>query len=215
MFLKIAWQKAIRNFGILTACTICVLFFPDTYLFAAEREGSGFGRNLVIRQEVYECNGVWVYRAVALDEKIQDIIIDNNIESLEDYLRWLQENIKYKKDKGGDYWSTPEETLQRSYGDCEDYAFLNAAVLKFLGYRPRVLAMGVFGSTHAICVYEENGYYLWIDNTELKKTQTQSILEFAKYLFTEDQCSFLLTLSLETKDWDILFKKSEIINRKT
>ena len=202
----------IRNFGILLACSICVLFFPDTYLLAAQ--GESFAKNLVIRQEVNESNGVWVYQPVPLDEKIQDIIIDNNIQSLEDYLRWLQKNIKYKKDKDRDSWSTPEETLQRSYGDCEDYAFLNAAVLSLLGYKPRVLAMGMFGSTHAICVYEENGHYSWIDNTKLKKTQAQSILEFAKHLFSEDQCSLLLALSLQTKDWKILFKKSELLNRK-
>ena len=201
------------NSGLLTisVCIICVLFFENTYVFAGN---TIFGRNLVIRQEAFETNGVLVSRPVPLDEKILYIIINNKIGSLEDYVQWLQENIKYKKDEKKDYWSTPEETLQDKRGDCEDYAFLNAAVLHLLGYQPEVLAVGRLGRNHAICIFEENGNYSFIDNTMLKRTQAQSISELASYLFSKYGCSYLLKLSLESKDWDILFKKSEITNQK-
>jgi len=210
--IKIPWQKGIVNFAIFIVCAISVLFLESTYVLALEKGNTAFGKGLIIRQEIFETNGVLVCRPAPLDEEIRHIIINNNIGSLKDYVGWLKENIKYKRDNKGDYWSTPEETLQKRYGDCEDYAFLNVAVLQLLGYQPKVLAMGGLGGIHAICVFEENGYFSWIDNTELKKTQTQSILEFAKYLFSEYGCCYLLTVSLKTKDWDILFKKSEIVN---
>lgn len=183
-------------------------------VLASEKENTTFIKDLVIRQQWYEANGICVSRPVPLDEKILDIIIVNNIISFEDYARWLQKNIRYKEDKAEDHWSTPEETLKNRCGDCEDYAFFNEAVLRVLGYQPKVLTMGGIGFHHAICVFEENGRYAWIDNAELKRTTAESMLEFAQYLFTKYGACYLLTLNLKARDWDILFKKSEIADRK-
>lgn len=203
-----------RNFSILIGCTISTLLLGNTSVLALEKENIAFIKELVVRQERFETNGICVSRPVPLDEKILDIIIVNNIVSFEDYARWLQKNIKYKEDEAADHWSTPEETLQNKCGDCEDYAFFNEAVLRVLGYQPQVLAMGGLGSRHAICVFEENGRYCWLDNTELKRTKAGSILEFAQYLFTKYGACYLLTLNLKARDWDILFKKSEISTQK-
>lgn len=203
-------KKVIEKFGILIAYVIYILLVETACVFALEQESVGFDRSLVIRQETYETNGIRIYRPVPLDERIMNIVVNNNIRSFEDYIHWLQENIKYARDEEGDYWLSPEETLRRKRADCEDYTFLNAAVLRVLGYQPKTLAMGGLGGNHAICVFEENGYYSWIDNAKLKRTQAQSMPEFAKYLFAEYGCAYLLQLNLETKDWDILFKRSEM-----
>ena len=109
---------------------------------------------------------------------------------------------------------TPEEMLQKKAGDCEDYAFLNAAVLRVLGYQPQVLVIGGFGFHHAICVFEENGHYSWMDNSEFRRTKTRSILEFARYLFSEYGGSYLLKINPKNRDWDILFRKSKLLSQK-
>jgi hypothetical protein len=205
-------KKIMRNFGILIVGIIFVLFFESAYALAVESENAGF-RNLVIRQERFETNGVLVSRPVPLDVKIRDIIVFNNIKSIEDYAHWLERNIKYRKDRNGDDWSAPEETLLRRNGDCEDYAFFNEAVLGRLGYETRVLAVGGLFGNHAICVFQENGYYSWIDNNKLKRSKAQSILEFAKYLFTRYTCFYIYSLDFKTKRWKILYKKSEMVKR--
>ena len=177
--------KSAASKRVQKACSIFtffILLFKCTPVFTLEEENTGFSGNFVIRQERYETDGVWVSRPVPLDEKIRNIIYNNNIKSLEDYEQWLGGNIKYKRDDE-DIWSPPEETLQKKYGDCEDFAFLNAAVLRVLGYQPKVLAMGGRGRNHAICVFKQNGRYLWFDNTKLARTQASSLLEFAKYIF--------------------------------
>lgn len=215
-------KRAIKHFRVFTTlmkiclmafCILSILLFANSYALALGEQEGGFSGNLVIGQEKYKTNGVWVCRPVALDERISSIIKRNNVKSVEDYVEWLQTNIEYRKDRQADKWADPEETLQRRYGDCEDYAFLNEAVLRKVGYQPKVLAMGGIEGTHAICVFVEDGYYSWIDNNKLKRTKAESILEFAKYLFTEYNCCYLLKVSLQAQDWDILFKKSEIVNR--
>ena len=180
-------------------------------VLALEREDAAFIKKLVVRQEMFRTNGICVSRPVPLDEKILDILTINNIVSFEDYSRWLKNNIQYKKDERGDQWSTPEETLKNRCADCEDYAFFNQAVLRLLGHQVQVLAMGGLGFRHALCAFEEYGRYYWIDNTELKRTEAESISELAQHFFNKYGACYLLSLNLETRDWDILFRKSEII----
>ena len=192
---------------------ICGLLLGNTYVFALEGRGSDFGRNFVIRQEIYQAGGVLVCRAVPIDEKIRDLIIFNNIKSIEDYAQWLEENIKYERDREGDNWLTAEEMLQKKYGDCEDFAFLNKAVLRVLGYQPKVLIVFRLFRSHALCVFIENGHYTLIDNAKLKRTQVGSILELANYLFKEYACYSIGVARPKDKKWDILFRRTEIANQ--
>jgi len=205
-------KKVIKNSGIFIAYTIYFILIRITPIFALEKGYAEFGRNLVISQEKYRSGGILISRPSPLDEKIRNLIIFNNIRVIEDYIQWLQKNIQYKKDKGPDTWSAPEETLHKKYGDCEDLAFLNAAFLRVGGYQPKV--WGIVrqpGRNHAICAFKENGYYSWIDNAKLKRTQAQSIVQFAKHILREYDCISICELHSQTKGWDILFKKSEIL----
>jgi hypothetical protein len=175
--------------------------------------------DFIIRQETFKIGEVLVSRLTQIDIIILDMLKANGIRSLEDYAKWLRENIKYKKDEGGDIWASPEETLERKYGDCEDYAFLNAAVLQVLGYHPKVLAvecarilMGRLMPNHAICVVEKYGRYLYFDNGKLKVTDASSMEEFAKYIFTYYKCSSISELAFNNKKWQTLFAKSSRID---
>ncbi len=51
---------------------------------------------------------------------------------------WVRDNIEYKRDMGGDYWQSAQETLDRGTGDCEDQAILMSSLLGALGLNARV-----------------------------------------------------------------------------
>jgi len=199
----------ITSFKMLLICTIYVLLFKNVYVAASENSNTNFKRSFVVRQEIVGIKGVFVCRPHPVDEKIMNIISNNAISSFEDYIHWLKENIKYESDNWRDCWSMPEETLRRKYGDCEDYAFLNAAFLSVFGYDPKVLAVTKPEGIHAICVFEENGYYCWIDNTDLRRSSAQSMLEFSKYIFEEYHGYYLLKPNFKNRKWDVFFGDGE------
>ncbi|MBN3039390.1 MAG: hypothetical protein JW869_08255 [Candidatus Omnitrophica bacterium] len=201
------------RFKIYIIALIFSIFFTSC-AFALEEQSTLGARGLVIRQARHKVGSICVSGPVALDEQIADTIIFNNINSLEDYLQWLGSNIKYEKDAQDDHWAAPQETLNKKYADCEDYAFLNQAVLRVMGYNnAQVLAMGGFGLQHAICVFEKQGCYWWIDNTRLKKTSARSLKEFARHIFNECGSSYLLAIDFDKRDWDILFKRSTLLGK--
>ncbi|MFH1837805.1 MAG: hypothetical protein ABH862_06825, partial [Candidatus Omnitrophota bacterium] len=96
----------------------------------------------------------------------------------------------------------------RKYGDCEDYAFLSAAVLKVLGYDPKVLAIGDGSKSHAICVFEKDGKYMWFNNTNLESTEAFSFSQFAEYIFATYKASFISEMNPATKTHTILYVRS-------
>jgi predicted transglutaminase-like cysteine proteinase len=156
-------------------------------VISEKREDSIFTGHIIIRQQRHKAGSIIVARPVPVDLKILNIINTAGIKSFQDYTQWLQKNIQYKKDAKGDEWSLPEQTLARGYGDCEDFAFLNAAFLQLLGYKPKVLAMvgGIKNEGHAICVFNKDGYYFWFDNTRLKKLRASSMKEFAHRILSK------------------------------
>ncbi|MFC1666580.1 transglutaminase-like domain-containing protein [Candidatus Omnitrophota bacterium] len=174
--------------------------------------------NFIIRKQTYRSGAALVSRPVEIDMIALNMLKANNIKSLEDYAQWLRENVKYKKDKFGDIWALPKETIERKYGDCEDLAFLNASILRVLGYKPKVLAMGNirvlagrFITSHAICVFEKDSHYLWFDNAKLKKTNVSSLEEFSRNIFSKYHCSSISEIVFDTKEWVTLFTKSDLM----
>lgn len=166
---------------------------------------------LFVKQIRKEQAGVLISRPDPLDEKIRDIIKTNNIFSLADYGQWLKAHIHYKNDEGKDCWSLPEDTLAKGWGDCEDLAFLNQAVLCVLGYEPRVLCVLRMFCSHAICVFQENGYYQIVDNTTFKHTPARSFDELLHYLFIVYNCASIGELDLQAKEYQVLFRRKDIL----
>lgn len=74
--------------------------------------------------------------------------------------RYLRTRIEYVQDpKGENYWQTPEETIQRGEGDCEDYALLAQRILQSQGKNAHVVSNF---QDHASCVWirkRANGKY--------------------------------------------------------
>lgn len=61
-------------------------------------------------------------------------LIDDPKTTVSDINTWCNHNIEYVPDRilydKQDYWATPEETLEKGAGDCEDIAILKWWILK-------------------------------------------------------------------------------------
>lgn len=78
---------------------------------------------------------------------------------------WVGANIHYRPTSGNDPWQLPEETLARRAGDCEDRAFLIAALLLasgVSGYHVRV-ALGELRQTD--CVTHDHAWVMYKSET--------------------------------------------------
>ncbi len=196
-------------FLLIPATTLAQEIYRANGVFISGKNPGFLVDNYLVRQVKYKRGSAFISRPDPVDMKVLDVLRINGIRSLKDYAQWLPKNVKYKKDKGPDIWSSPEETLERKYGDCEDYAFLNAAALRILGYEPKVLGIGKLMRSHAICAFKENNRYLWFDNAKFRKSNASTITEFARYIFRKYNCLCLLELTYDTRDWNILFRRSK------
>ena len=177
-------------------------------LFLIQANAAEENLQYTIRHEVIQSNGVLVSQPKRIDKTIDFILKTNRISTLEDYSKWLKANIEYTPDNRDDIWTDPAETLKRRQGDCEDFAFLTAEVLKGLGYQPRFLALVREGEAHAICVFKKDGYYMWFDNTTLKSTTAKTLKDFAKEVTSKYNFLQLSELNTHDHSWKTLYRKS-------
>jgi predicted transglutaminase-like cysteine proteinase len=161
-----------------------------------------------VRQEISSNGGVLVSRPNPEDEAILSLLTVNQIRTLEDYTRWLQKNIVYEKDASRDDWATPQKTLRQKRGDCEDFAFLNSSVVRMLGFEPHVLAMIDGNRAHAVCAFERDGHFIWIDNQQIKNTTTSSLKGLAHQINLLYRYSRILEFDPTTKKWQPLLQGS-------
>ena len=54
------------------------------------------------------------------------------LHGIQETLDWVADNIDYTR-KNGDRWQSPEETVKRGKGDCEDFVILSVALLQEIG----------------------------------------------------------------------------------
>ena len=203
-------MKLFSLYKVMARTTTQSIIFPTVLLsslpaFAQDNFPLG---PMHIRQDVTHADGVLVSRPRLLDEHIADFIDVHNIHSLEDYARWLQNNVRYQNDLSGNTWSEPDEFLNKRAGDCEDYASLTSAVLRVFGYQPRFLALKRVGAAHAICTFEKDGYYFWFDNAVMKKTKAGSFGEFVRHLVKDYNYSSLLELDQTSNRWILRYQRS-------
>lgn len=165
--------------------------------------------HLNVAQEISRYNGVLISRPRPLHQEIVDLVTRHKIKSLEDYAQWLEDNLRYQNDGKADNWASPQQTLRKKAGDCEDYALLNTSVMQVLGYQPHFLALvRTKGRTHAICTFKHQGRFLWFDNAKLQKTSFTSLEQLAKEISDRYNYSALFEFDFKTKHWNILYKKS-------
>ncbi len=194
--------KSILGKGILAVIFVSLLL-SSNYAFANSSVG------FKIRQERSNINGVLISRPSNEDVEIVKFLKDNNIHNPQEYGQWLEKNVEFKKDQDGDQWSNPLETLDRKYGDCEDFTFLNIAVLRVMGYEAKFVAF--FSSSvknHAVSIFEDKGEFYYFDNMNLKKIEESSVLDFAKNKMAKNRYLLSKELDVESKKWELLYKTS-------
>lgn len=84
--------------------------------------------------------------------------------SFEQATDWICENISFANDDNGNYWQTPEETISKMSGDCEDYSMLIAYYANQFGLDPMI---GILPSGYVICIIDGMAYVP--NSNEIKK----------------------------------------------
>lgn len=80
------------------------------------------------------------------------MLLAKTIERPEQLHAYLKEHLRYlPEEHGQDHWQSPEETVQKGGGDCEDFALLGQKILQHQGRPAHVLAL----PGHAVCVWIE------------------------------------------------------------
>lgn len=161
-----------------------------------------------IQQIQQKTKGVLVSRPDPVDARIADLLRINDIETLEQYAEWLKNNILYHPDGKIDSWAPALETLSTGKGDCEDFALLTSAVVRVMGYQPKVLIFARGKQWHAVCVFNQNGRYVWFDNNALKTTDAQTLDEFTAYIVQRYQYPLVLELAPASRRWTVLYQQT-------
>ena len=83
-----------------------------------------------------------------------------------------------------DYWQTPEESLKRGEGDCEDYALLAQEVLRRQGLEAFAFSLyGQGGYAHTVCVFRDGPFYHAINQDRVLRVQARSLEELSGLLY--------------------------------
>lgn len=82
---------------------------------------------------------------------------------------WVKANIRYSRDPvGAELLQTPQVTLRKRQGDCDDHASLVAALLGALGHKMRLVAVGFAPGQYAHVYAEDflSSQWLPVETTE-------------------------------------------------
>jgi transglutaminase-like putative cysteine protease len=84
------------------------------------------------------------------DAALQIITSDSYVQQVRDVQCWVQDNVRYVLDPidssgGVELVQTPQATLDKRAGDCDDQATLVAALLSSIGHPVRFIAVGFNG----------------------------------------------------------------------
>ena len=101
---------------------------------------------------------------------------------------FLHQHIRFSDDAVSrgvpDYWQTPEESLERGEGDCEDYALLAQEVFQRQGVEAFLFSLyGKDGYAHTVCVFLEGSFYSLMNQDRVVHLQARSLEELAGFLY--------------------------------
>lgn len=86
------------------------------------------------------------------DASARVTLLANTLERPEQLHAYCKEHLRYiPEERGKDHWQSPEETVQKGGGDCEDFALFGQKILQHQRKLAHVLAL----PRHAVCVWIE------------------------------------------------------------
>ena len=141
---------------------------------------------------------------------VAQLLKNNHIQTVDDYARWLGQNIKYVKISGHEEWESWQTTVLRGYGDCKNLSALNAEVLKNLGFNPRLIGYDMGSGGHLFTIFEKNGVFNIFDNTNLYATQLRSMEDVGSLLFQKHNIDSLFEINIESKSVQYLFTRARL-----
>lgn len=114
----------------------------------------------------------------------------SNINSPIELSNWLTYNIRYEEDEEFDCWQSPNKTIERKIGDCEDYAILSYYVLKYqLKYKPIILILLKElkeKNCHCVTVFKnKDGYWNMMDCNILWGSKIKNLKKFVYNIYSE------------------------------
>lgn len=117
-----------------------------------------------------------------------------SVKSPEQLVNWLHSEFTYEL-KFPDYKQTPDETLKRRAGDCDDFARLSQMILNDMGIKSEVVIVKYrqIKIMHAICAFKSGATYSFISNREMIRTDGRSINEAITEVFPDWDSLTLLT----------------------
>lgn len=143
------------------------------------------------------------------DGSITGFLAREGLNDFSSYASWAATHLSYKKDPGDDAWSSPLDTLNRRYGDCEDLAFLHLDVARRFGYTGRVLGFEIKGETHAVSVILIDGKYAVFDNTTLHADRARTIEELYAYMILKYQSRYAMALRNQPRRISLIYAKKK------
>lgn len=123
----------------------------------------------------------------ALEHAIKDIVASDLHRKLDVVNRAVNRLVRYVPDEQNygamDVWATPDMTLARRKGDCEDYAILKMAALKEAGVPLKDMSVVVVrdiqrNQYHAVLAIKTADGYLVLDSLSDKVASDRDILAY-------------------------------------
>lgn len=119
---------------------------------------------------------------------IPSLFAGTNIKTVDDLIllhrtpqsvcNWVENNIWYTAEAPGqDHWQSPEETLERCKGDCDDFGILVMTALDKLGYQTYFLCLRGYRGNHVIVVIRDKGKYYISSNGSFEGVPFATTLE--------------------------------------
>lgn len=100
--------------------------------------------------------------------------------------QWVNWHVRYRDDAGGDEWANAGTTLERGFGDCEDFALAKMALLAALGIPADemflVLLRDGRAEQHAVLVVNRDSRRYVLDNRTDKLLTADQIDDYTPIL---------------------------------
>jgi hypothetical protein len=108
----------------------------------------------------------------------------DNLDKINEYkIRYISDSFQFNE---SDYWQTPNETMNKKYGDCEDWAVTVLSMMR--SYNSSLKCYAVVWETHMSIFCYYNGNYIIYDQekTRYSKALREDINEFQNKAFLKN-----------------------------
>ena len=97
------------------------------------------------------------------EQLVREVKQKNYLEEARKIQEYVRDHIRYTKDiRGTETVATPQKTIERGLGDCDDKALLSSALLETIGHPTRFVAVGRSPDSYVHVLVETKIANRWI-----------------------------------------------------